>query len=112
MFEFFLTDFVGHDQDMSRAKRELQKLEDFLESALSNIDFSQCTFIIISDHGNFEDLSIRSHTKNPALFMVWGQHAKVFIENCHTIQDPYHVILELMSDKNREQKTDNDEVVL
>jgi bisphosphoglycerate-independent phosphoglycerate mutase (AlkP superfamily) len=82
---------------MSRAKRELQKLEDFLESALSNIDLTQCTFIIISDHGNFEDLSIRSHTNNPALFMVWGQHARTFFEKCNSIQDPYHVILELMT---------------
>ena len=95
MFEFFLTDLVGHAQDMNRAKRELQKLEDFLESALSNIDLTQCTFIIISDHGNFEDLSIRSHTKNPALFTVWGQHAGTFFERCNSIQDPYHVILEI-----------------
>jgi phosphopentomutase len=97
MFEFFLTDLVGHAQDMDRAKKVIQRLEAFLESALSNIDLSQCTFLLISDHGNFEDLSTRSHTKNPALFMTWGQYAEVFIERCNTIQDPYHVILELMT---------------
>lgn len=99
MFEFFLTDFVGHAQDMDRGKKEVQKLEEFLESALSKIDLLQSTFILISDHGNFEDLSTRSHTKNPALFMVWGQHARHFYEKCHSIQDPYHVILELMTVK-------------
>lgn len=96
LFEFFLTDLAGHAQDMNRACHELRKVEEFLETILLSITLEQTTMLIISDHGNFEDLSTRSHTRNPALFMAWGEEAPLFIEKCLTPCDPYHIILELM----------------
>ncbi len=93
LFEFFLTDFIGHAQDMNRAQSELNKLEEFLISFLSEVNLSETTVLLISDHGNLEDLSTKSHTLNPAIFLTWGQHSKRFHENCVSIQDPYHEIL-------------------
>ena len=34
------------------------------------------TLIICSDHGNLEDLSVKTHTLNPALTISAGKHAE------------------------------------
>lgn len=100
LYEFFLTDFIGHAQDMNRSQMIVERIENFLESLLSSVDLLQTTVLIISDHGNFEDLSTRSHTKNPSLFMTWGRYASALVERCNTIYEPYHAILELMSKRH------------
>jgi hypothetical protein len=30
------------------------------------------TGMVVSDHGNLEDLTVGTHTMNPALFAAWG----------------------------------------
>lgn len=36
------------------------------------------TFLITSDHGNLEDLSVRTHTRNPIPFIIFGKGAGKF----------------------------------
>jgi len=31
---------------------------------------------VVSDHGNLEDLTVGTHTLNPAIFAAWGPAAK------------------------------------
>ncbi len=107
LFEFFLTDFIGHAQDMNRAKSELNKLEEFLISFLSEMNLLETTVLLISDHGNFEDLSTKSHTLNPAIFLTWGKYAKRLYDNCTSIQHPYHEILDIYKAKTNSQKEDS-----
>lgn len=99
MFEFFLTDVAGHSQDMERAVAELKKLETFLLSVLSNLDLAIANVIVVSDHGNVEDLTTRSHTMNPSFFAVWGPGSDQFMRNCKTLTDPYHLILQMMKSR-------------
>jgi bisphosphoglycerate-independent phosphoglycerate mutase (AlkP superfamily) len=95
LIEYFLTDLIGHAQDMQNAQIILKSLEAFIESVLSSIPLKETTLTLVSDHGNFEDLSTKSHTRNPTLFMTWGKCAEELNKRCKTIQDPYHVILEI-----------------
>lgn len=98
LFEFFQTDLVGHAQDMGWAKKITSKIDCFLETVLTKLDLSKNTLILISDHGNFEDLSTHSHTLNPALFMVWGQHAETIINRAQSIMDLYSCIIKIAAE--------------
>jgi 2,3-bisphosphoglycerate-independent phosphoglycerate mutase len=101
LMEYFLTDLIGHAQNREQAALEIEKLEIFLEALLSDLNHQTSTLLLISDHGNFEDLSTRSHTKNPALFMAWGEHAGLFMKNCHRLQDLYPILLEQMPPRHK-----------
>ncbi len=72
LFEFFETDRVGHAGDFNRAKRVLQTLDRFIDAVLTEAASLELLVVLTSDHGNIEDLSVRSHTRNPVPFMVVG----------------------------------------
>ncbi|MGH7680673.1 MAG: alkaline phosphatase family protein [Candidatus Eiseniibacteriota bacterium] len=73
LFEYFETDRAGHDQDLDRARRCLSDLDRALSVALARLDPASTVVIVASDHGNVEDLGVKTHTLNPALFTLWGQ---------------------------------------
>lgn len=75
MYEHFLTDLAGHAQDMARAVEVLEDLDRFVDAVLTGVDLSRNLVILTSDHGNLEDLSIRTHTPNPVPTLVWGNGA-------------------------------------
>ena len=72
LFEFILTDSVGHSQDMQAAQDVVQRLDTLLQEVLSRLDLSETTVFLSSDHGNFEDLSTKMHTTNLVPTCVWG----------------------------------------
>lgn len=78
LFEYFLTDHAGHSQDFSFAQFVLDKLDGFLEGIINKMNFNKETLFIISDHGNLEDLSTKSHTRNPALGIAIGKYHQEF----------------------------------
>ncbi len=61
LFEFFETDHAGHSGDTGKIFQCLEKLDRFF----SNLWKFDGLLIVTSDHGNIEDLSIRTHTMNP-----------------------------------------------
>jgi hypothetical protein len=75
LFEYFETDRAGHAQDRERAMRCLGDLNRALETVLGRVDLERLTVIVVSDHGNLEDLTVGTHTKNPAIFAAWGPGA-------------------------------------
>jgi len=75
MYEHFLTDLAGHAQDMAKAVEVLENLDGLLDAVLHRIDLSRNLVILTSDHGNVEDLSVRTHTLNPIPTLVWGDGA-------------------------------------
>ncbi|MFQ5576012.1 MAG: peptidase [Anaerolineae bacterium] len=70
-FELWYTDVIGHKQDMNRAGEVLALLDDFLAGIGHSMD-AGTLLLLISDHGNFEDLSTKQHTPNPALCLAVG----------------------------------------
>ena len=75
LYEFYLTDHLGHGRDVEDFENILSTLDEFLYSVITSIDHKKMTLIICSDHGNFEDLSVKTHTLNPALTITSGKYA-------------------------------------
>lgn len=72
LFEYWLTDHAGHKQDMSAAREILERFDAFLGGFLDRVHLERTTAVIISDHGNIENLTIKGHTRNPVPCIVIG----------------------------------------
>lgn len=78
LYEFFLTDHLGHGRIAEEFEKIYSNLDDFLHSLIVRTKDSDLSLIVCSDHGNFEDLSVKTHTTNPALTISAGRHAEKF----------------------------------
>jgi hypothetical protein len=72
LYEYFLTDLVGHRGSLDDAVSLLKTLDQFLRILLDSIDLERTSLIIASDHGNIEDMSVTTHNVNPVPTLVWG----------------------------------------
>lgn len=72
LFEYILSDQAGHAQDFSAAETVIAGLQIFLNALLSALDLDRHTVVLTSDHGNMEDLSVKTHTANPVPTCIWG----------------------------------------
>ncbi len=70
--EYYLTDKAGHERDESRAKEAISRFDRFATEILHGLSADD-TLIITSDHGNVEDLSVKTHTMNRVPFLVAGK---------------------------------------
>jgi hypothetical protein len=95
IYEYFLTDHLGHWRHKEEMERILEVLDSFLYYVLKNIDKKKMTLIICSDHGNLEDLSIKMHTFNPALTITAGKYGKELSETIKDISDIKLAIMNL-----------------
>jgi hypothetical protein len=71
-FEFWLSDYAGHQQDMPAACALLETFDQVLSGLLDTWDDQDGLILITSDHGNMEDLSTRRHTNNPVPGLLIG----------------------------------------
>ena len=72
-FEYFVTDHAGHSQQMAVSVEMLERMDGFLAGILESFDHRKDTILMISDHGNIEDLSVKTHTMNPVPLIVIGR---------------------------------------
>ena len=87
LYEYFITDKVGHAQDMELAKLVLQNLAAFVRALLAKLDLEKTSVILTSDHGNIEDLSSRNHTLNKVPTIVWGANRKAIASGISSLAD-------------------------
>ncbi len=87
LYEYFLTDHAGHSQDMARAQREVDKLDSLIRTLVGTLDPEDTLLLFTSDHGNVEDLSVKTHTRNPVPAMLWGSFAEELAERIRSIED-------------------------
>lgn len=78
LFEYFITDKAGHSQDLATAVDALERLDRFVDGILSKFDVHNDTLLLISDHGNIEDLTTKSHTRNPVPVIAAGRKKDFF----------------------------------
>lgn len=71
-FEFWLSDYAGHKQEMEQAVQILENFDGVLGGLLDAWQDEEGLVLITSDHGNLEDLSTRKHTANPVPGLVIG----------------------------------------
>jgi 2,3-bisphosphoglycerate-independent phosphoglycerate mutase len=72
VFEYWLTDIAGHHQDLQAARTILETLDKVIGSLAQVWDFDMGLILLISDHGNLEDLSTRHHTLNDVPLLLIG----------------------------------------
>lgn len=94
LFEFFFTDHLGHWRIKDEFEHITDNFDRFLFTILNEIE-SHTDLIICSDHGNFEDLSVKHHTLNPAMTITKGPNAKIFSEKIKSLYDIHPQILKL-----------------
>jgi hypothetical protein len=87
LYEYFITDKIGHAQDRAAAQRVLPMLARYIRRLLEEIDLDQTTVILTSDHGNIEDLSARNHTLNPVPTIVWGRDRQIIASRIRSLAD-------------------------
>jgi 2,3-bisphosphoglycerate-independent phosphoglycerate mutase len=95
LYEFFLTDHLGHGRIKDQFELVCNTLDEFLFRLLTEIP-SDTTLLICSDHGNFENLSIKQHTLNPTLAITAGNEAKklsTHIKDLSNIKSAINIIL-------------------
>jgi len=98
LYEYFITDKVGHAQDMSMAKHVLTSLSLFIRELLVKVDLKRATVILTSDHGNIEDLSSRNHTLHAVPTIVWGAQRERIAARIQTLADITPAIVALLID--------------
>ncbi|HEX8175380.1 MAG TPA: hypothetical protein VF543_09690 [Pyrinomonadaceae bacterium] len=96
LYEYFITDTVGHLQDMERARVVLKALAEMLRTVLSNLDLKRTTLLVTSDHGNLEDLSSKNHTLNKVPTLIWGAQAETLARRITSLADITPAIMETL----------------
>ena len=104
LFEYFITDKVGHEQDMPKAKEVLTSLARFIRGLLARLDLKTSTVILTSDHGNIEDLSSRNHTLHDVPTIVWGTQREQTAARIKSLADITPAIVELLTNKKHKMK--------
>ncbi len=94
LFEHFLTDHLGHGRNIETLEERLNVLDQFLYYVIKNVP-ENFTVLICSDHGNLEDISIKSHTINPALTISAGKYAERLSNRITNLSHIRDAILEL-----------------
>jgi 2,3-bisphosphoglycerate-independent phosphoglycerate mutase len=98
LYEYFITDKVGHLQDLPRAQTVLRELAKLIRELLKRIDLNRTSVILTSDHGNIEDLSTRNHTLNKVPTIVWGVNRERFAKRIRSLADLTPAIVETLSE--------------
>lgn len=96
LYEHFITDKIGHDQNFEWAKSHLPKLAEMIRTVLENINLETTTFILTSDHGNIEDLSVRNHTLNKVPTIIWGRNRREIANKINDLADITPAIISLL----------------
>ena len=99
LFEYFITDKIGHAQDMEAARTVLQNLAQLIRQLLVRVDLTRTTVILTSDHGNIEDLSSRNHTLNEVPTIVWGARRDRIAGRIKSLADITPAIVESLTEK-------------
>ena len=97
LFEYFFTDHAGHSQSIAQAAEVLTKLDWLLEGVLSAFDHDSMLLILTSDHGNLEDLSTKTHTRNPVPLLAVGSGHRTIAQKVKNLTHIAPAILEIMT---------------
>jgi hypothetical protein len=95
-FDYWPSDFVGHRGTMPQAIALLETFDAVFGGLAEAWLEENGMFVLISDHGNLEDMQARGHTTNPVPALVYGpeHQRKAFTQELRTLTDFYPAVLE------------------
>ncbi len=86
LYEYFLTDYIGHGRIADEFLAIFRMIDNFLFEVIAALP-TDMTLLVVSDHGNLEDISKKQHTLNPSLAITAGKHALQLKENIKSLID-------------------------
>ena len=95
LFEYFLTDKAGHKQSHAGAERTLHALDRFFSGLLDAFDPARELLLVTSDHGNLEDLAVKTHTRHAVPLVALGRGAERF-RHARSIADVTPAVIEAL----------------
>jgi len=98
LYEHFMTDKTGHEQDFEKARILLPALAEFIREVVAQADLEKTTVLLTSDHGNIEDLSVRQHTLNDVPTIVWGRKNRETAGRIKSLADITPAIINLLNE--------------
>ena len=101
LFELFLTDKAGHAQRVEWARWEIERTERFLDTLVEWLDPQSDNLVVVSDHGNLEDLSTRGHTLAKVPAFAWGHRARRIASGWLSLVDVAPGMLQIAGSNSR-----------
>ena len=78
LFEYWKTDYAGHAMEPREAVNVLETFDAMLRGVIDSLDTGETLLLVTSDHGNIEDLTTKTHTRNPVPLILYGAGAESF----------------------------------
>lgn len=85
LYEYFLTDLVGHRGEHDDRVLQAVRIEELVDAVVGTVDLVRHRVVMISDHGNLEDGTTGSHTLNPVPLLVWGVGAAQLVSSVDSL---------------------------
>ena len=99
LFEYFQTDRTGHGKSPEQVVDVLRICDIFLKRLLKRLKRSRTLLVVTSDHGNLEDVSVRTHTLNPVPLIACGPGEEEFRRGITSLCDIMPRIVETLKGK-------------
>lgn len=99
IFEYWMSDYIGHRCNMNTACATLEEIDQVLGGLLDVWDDEDGIILISSDHGNLEDLNTRHHTYNyvPALVIGAPHLSLPFSVMLHNLSDIAPAVIQFLT---------------
>ncbi len=107
LFEFFETDRAGHSGRWQEAQAVLGRLDRFWARLVARWRGGRRLLVLVSDHGNIEDMSTRGHTVNPAVFAASGYGAGGLRARVERIEEVTPALLALFPARSAQDRALN-----
>ncbi len=96
LYEYFISDKTGHARDMARAIKIYEMLDRMIAICIADSNLEDTMVLIVSDHGNLEDLSCKGHTVNKVpTILINNNYAKLSFDSISSLTDMTPFILDL-----------------
>jgi len=100
-FEYFMTDLHGHKRNRRELSRCVDILNRFTGLLWAGVDRGTTAILILSDHGNAEDMTTGDHTLNrvPTLFLgADPEDQQLFAQSINDLTDIHSTVLKYFSE--------------
>lgn len=96
LYEFYMTDHAGHSRSMNEATQVLGMVDELLGGLMASFDRDSTVLVLTSDHGNLEDISTKTHTRNPVPLLAVGSACRELTSGVEDLTGVAPAILRLL----------------